>query len=245
MDKNYVKESGESTDASLIGKDRTLEYNEYERELLIHEEDEKFKIVKFSVNNADAYIAAIFDPSMLHLAVTKQLGVKGEYVTSMAQRYNAILAINGGGFRDNGSSLGESPTGITIQDGQIITNNKSGLAKKSGGIIGITNDNVLVLLKDTTAKDAISLGVRDAVSWGPFLIVNGVASTVSGNGGWGGGARTAIGQRRDGTTTASHPNPTGSRTSIRNSSTTGSSSASSARWASISAFGSARNTTTA
>ena len=36
------------------------------------------------------------------------------------------------------------------------------------------------------------------VTDGPFLIVNGKASTIVGNGGWGTAPRTAIGQRRDG-----------------------------------------------
>ena len=38
----------------------------------------------------------------------------------------------------------------------------------------------------------------DAVEFGPFLIVNGIPSEVSGNGGWGYANRTAIGQRKDG-----------------------------------------------
>ena len=42
------------------------------------------------------------------------------------------------------------------------------------------------------------MGVRDAVSFGPFLIVNGVASEFRGNGGYGIAPRTAIGQRKDG-----------------------------------------------
>ena len=42
------------------------------------------------------------------------------------------------------------------------------------------------------------MGVRDAVSWGPFLIVNGKQSFIRGNGGWGYAARSAIGQREDG-----------------------------------------------
>ena len=42
------------------------------------------------------------------------------------------------------------------------------------------------------------MGVRDGVSWGPFLIVNGKKSFIKGNGGWGYAARTAIGQRSDG-----------------------------------------------
>ena len=62
----------------------------------------------------------------------------------------------------------------------------------------MTNDNVLVLMKNATGKKAIAAGVRDAVSWGPFLIVNGKKSFIKGNGGWGYAARTAIGQREDG-----------------------------------------------
>ena len=199
MSKNYIKESGESTDPDLIKEEEVVELNEYEKELLTHEAGQLYNIVKFEVNGADAYMAAIFEPSKVKLAVTSQIGVIGEYVTKMAERNNAVLAINAGGFVDAGNNLGESPTGITIVDSQIVTNNEYGVATSTGGIIGMTTENVLVLLKNTTAEDAINQGVRDAVSWGPFLVVNGKPSEVSGNGGWGGGARSAIGQRKDGT----------------------------------------------
>lgn len=196
MDKNFIKESGESTDKDLINKEEPVKYNEYEKELLEHEEGETYKIVTFEVNGAKAYMAAVFDPSKVKLEVTNKIGVIGEYVTKMMERNNAILGINAGGFVDTGNNLGESPTGITIKNKEIITRGSLG----AGGIIGMTDDDVLVLLKDTTAEEAIEkYGVRDAVTWYPFLIVNGVPSEVSGNGGFGGGARTAIGQRKDGT----------------------------------------------
>ena len=198
LDQNYIIESEEDTNPELIKQQIEASYNEYEKELLIHEEGELYKIVKFEVNGADAYIVAIFDPSTIKLEVTNQIGVLGEYLTKMAERNNAIMALNAGGFIDAGNNLGESPTGITIKNSQIITNNEYGVATDTGGIIGFTNDNVLVLLKKT-AEEALAMGVRDAVSWGPFLVVNGQPSMVSGNGGWGGGARSAIGQRQDGT----------------------------------------------
>ena len=47
-------------------------------------------------------------------------------------------------------------------------------------------------------NDALSMGIRDAVEFGPFLIVNGKRSFIKGNGGWGKAPRTAIGQRKDG-----------------------------------------------
>lgn len=196
---NYVKESGESTDASLVKPkdDPVIEYkDEYDKEILDVKKGTKYKIIKLKINGQNAYLAAIYDPSMVKLQVTSSLGTKGEYVTKMAEKTNAMLAINGGGFSDPGnSSLGGTPNGITISNGKIVTNGQYG---SSGGIIGFTNENVLVLLKNTTAQQAIDMGVRDAVSWNPFLIVNGEPSFIKGNGGWGYAARTAIGQREDG-----------------------------------------------
>lgn len=200
MSKNYVVESGESTDKDLITKKKTTKYkDEYERQILEHDEGEKYKIVKLEVDGMPAYLAAIYDPTSIKVEVTNSLGSRGEYVTKMAERNNALLAINGGGFMDpGGSSWGGTPTGITISNGKIITNNEYGTATSNGGVIGFTEDGTLMLLKVNTAQSALKQGVTNAVSWGPFLIVNGVSSKIGGNGGWGMGARTAIGQRSDG-----------------------------------------------
>lgn len=200
LDNNYVQESGESTDPSLVHKYKKDKYeNEYEKQILDVADDIKYKIIELNVNGCKGYLAAIYDPSKVKLAVTQALGTRGQYVTQMAEANNALLAINGGGFSDPGNnSTGGAPTGITISDGKIITNGEYGTRNQSGGIIGFTNDDVLVLLKNTTAQEAINMGVRDAVSWGPFLIVNGTPSFIKGNGGWGYAARSAIGQREDG-----------------------------------------------
>ena len=40
--------------------------------------------------------------------------------------------------------------------------------------------------------------MRDAVQFGPFLIVNGTRAKTSGNGGWGINPRTVLAQRKDG-----------------------------------------------
>ena len=204
LDNNYIIESGESTDTSLIKKHgykyRKDSYeNEYEKAILDVDDDTKYKIIKLNVNGCKGYLAVIYDPSKVKLAVTKYLGTKGQYVTDMAADHNALLAINGGGFYDPGnSSTGGTPNGITISDGKIVTNGQYGTNNQGGGIVGFTDDDVLVLLKNKTAQEAINMGVRDAISWGPFLIVNGEPSFIKGNGGWGYAARSAIGQREDG-----------------------------------------------
>jgi len=204
INNNYVEESGESTDTTLVEK-HEYKYkkdsyeNDYERQILDVEDYIKYQIIRLSVNGCNGYLAVIYDPSKVKLAVTPYVGSRGQYVTQMAEANNAIIGINGGGFSDPGhNSSGGAPTGITISNGQIITNGQYGYNNQGGGIIGFTNDDVLVLLKNTTAQQALDMGVRDAVSWGPFLIVNGTPSFIKGNGGWGYAARTAIGQRADG-----------------------------------------------
>ena len=201
---NYVEESGESTDTSLIEK---VEYkyrkdsyeNEYEKQILDVDDDIKYQVIELEINGCKGYLAAIYDPSKVKLAVTQKLGVSGQYVTTMAENNNALLAINGGGFYDPGNtSDGGTPTGITISNGKLITNGEYGTNTQGGGIIGFTNDDVFVLLKNKTAQEALNMGVRDAITWGPFLIVNGKPSFIRGNGGWGYAARSAIGQRADG-----------------------------------------------
>lgn len=196
---NYIVEVEEETDKNLIHKEEEETYaNEYEKQILKRDKKAKYKIIDLTVNGQKGYLAAIYDPSLVKVAVTSSVGRYGQYVTKMAEDHNALLAINGGGFYDPGyNSTGGSPTGITIANGKIVTNNTYGSYSQGGGIIGMTNDNVLVLTK-STAQKAIEAGVRDAVTWGPFLIVNGKKSFIKGNGGWGYAARTAIGQRSDG-----------------------------------------------
>lgn len=201
--RNYIKETGDSTDVNLIevnGKpiNNNNYANEYDKAVLEREEGALYKLIEFEVNGCKAYLAVIYDPSKVSVTTTKFIGKTGQYVTTMAKRENAVVAINGAGFKDPGySSNGSLPRGITIVNKKIVTNNEYG-AVTTGGIIGFTEDNKLVLLKNTTAAEAINMGVRDAVSWGPFLIVNGKSAYTSGNGGWGYAARTAIGQRADG-----------------------------------------------
>ncbi len=199
LNKNYIIEVNEETNVDLIKMEEEIYSNEYEKQILKREKDDKYKIIELEVNGQKAYLAAIYDPSLVKVAVTSALGRYGQYVTKMAKDHNALLAVNGGGFYDPGnSSTGGMPTGVTISNGKIITNNNYSTYTQSGGLIAMTYDNKLVLIKNPTGQKALNMGVRDGVSWGPFLIVNGKKSFIKGNGGWGYAARTAIGQRSDG-----------------------------------------------
>lgn len=199
MANNTVNEIDEDTDkdAIVVGLTPNTYANEYEKAILEkNNPDDKYKIIEISGKGYSGYLAAIYAPSKIHTLVTAKIGKSGQYLTTMAKANNAIIAINGGGFDDpDHSSNGANPLGVTYSHGKLLTSySYSG----AGGIIGFDNDNKLVLSSNCTAKSAKDLGIRDCVTCGPFLIVNGKASTVVGNGGWGTAPRTAIGQRKDG-----------------------------------------------
>ena len=97
----------------------------------------------------------------------------------------------------NGTKTPARELALLAMDNKLVWGNKN-KASSWGGIIGFTNDNVLVLAK-VTGKEALEMGIRDAMSFGPFLIVNGEPAKFKGNGGYGIAPRTAIGQRKDGT----------------------------------------------
>lgn len=201
LEKNNIIEPDGTTDTSLIEiyddtTNTTIYKDEYDKQVLVHEEGAIYKYFEVEGYNFDAYMAVIYDPSKISVVHTKYMGSMGQYLVDMAKENNAIVAINGGGFIDiNGESNGGEPRGIIIENGKIIQSSRN--RDKAGGVIGFTNDNKL-FLGDVSAQEAVDAGVRDAIEFGPFLIVNGTASFIKGNGGYGIHPRTAIGQRKDG-----------------------------------------------
>ena len=210
LQNNRIDEIDEATDTESINTEEVeekVEYaNEYEKQLFaddldpeeydIYADTDEYRIIEITGDGYTGYLAAVYDPSTIQTLVTSKLGTSGEYLTTMAEDNNAILAINGGRFYDpNYSSNAATPRGVTYSNGVCMTSfSYSG----TGGIVGFNDDDVLVLSSTCTKANAEALNIRDCVTAGPFLIVNGQASTVVGNGGWGTAPRTAIGQREDG-----------------------------------------------
>ena len=201
LENNSVIEPVDVTDTDMIeiydSEINEIAYKDkYDKEILDHEEGALYKYIKLKGYKFDAYLVAVYDASKISLVHTKYLGKKGEYLVDMAKREKAVVAINGGAFSDpKGFGNGGKPKGIVIEDGKIIQSSRN--RSHGGGIIGFTNDNKL-LLGNMSAKKAIEKGVRDAVEFGPYLVVNGKSMVVKGNGGFGIHPRTAIGQRKDG-----------------------------------------------
>ena len=198
---NYVKSVDEDTDLNAItfvdySKSKGMYKNKYEKEILSHEDGEKYKLININSDGMRGYLVAIYDASKVKVGTATNLNVKGEMLTTIAKNNKAIVAMNASGFNDPGyMGNGSKPHGVVIQNGKVVSNN--GNVPVSGGVLGFTKDNKFIM-KKMTAQQALEKGIRDAVEFGPFLIVNGTPSFIKGNGGWGTAPRSAIGQRQDG-----------------------------------------------
>ena len=186
--KNTVRSSGTTTDVSLIKipeKDNTTY------------KSNDIKIVKISGSTYNGTMMVVKDPSLVYLGTLDSYGEDSVGLTlmDMIKRDNAVGGINAGGFLDNaGMGNGGVPLGLVIKDGKVMYGDSSDAKYE---IVGIDNSNKLVL-GTMTASEAIAGGIKDAMSFGPLLIVNGESVNVRGTGG-GLNPRTAIGQTADGT----------------------------------------------
>lgn len=144
------------------------------------------------------YVMLIQDPLRVKLVDTSQQFSCGENVMTMVTNSGAVAGINGGGFQDgaNYDSNGGMPAGLLIEDSKLVypyTADDSTVYN----MIGI-NTNGALLLRHCTSQWALDNGIVSAVSFSPFLVVNGEGLIKNGTGGWGIAPRTAIGQRKTG-----------------------------------------------
>ncbi|WP_243122188.1 phosphodiester glycosidase family protein [Clostridium thermarum] len=162
----------------------------------VEKKESQVEFINISNEKVKGYILLVKNPSMVRVATTSKIGVQGMKLLDIVKQENAIGGINAGGFGDEGGvGTGGIPMGLLMQDGKVIYGNE----KERYSIIGFNEDSVLVLGWYTIAE-AKEKKIRDAVSFGPYLIVNGEPMIKgNGNGGWGLAPRTAIGQRQDGT----------------------------------------------
>lgn len=198
---NYLIEVDEDTNPNLIQIDKFEDpgkyASKYERDIFEGvDENTIYKKIKVSGRGYDGYIVAVYKPEKVKIAVSSKLGTEGETVKTMAEKNNALVVLNGGGFFDpTWSGNGAIPHGTVIKDGRIVYDFTD--AQVGGGFIGFDKDNKLILGR-MTAQQALNMGMRDAMEFGPFLIINGKASFARGDGGWGVAPRSAIAQREDG-----------------------------------------------
>ncbi len=180
-----------------------LEYpekSEKERQILErYSNNNDYKVIEVSGNKFKGYLIAIYEPERVHVVGTSKMGSEGEYLTEMYENTKFDVGINAGGFADaNFNGDGGTPLGITISNNQLMTDSK--YVNGNSGVIGFTKDNKLILEK-YDISETMDNGIRDCVSFGPYLIKDGQRQKLTGVGALGPSsksARTIIGQREDG-----------------------------------------------
>ncbi|MGN7470451.1 phosphodiester glycosidase family protein [Brevibacillus sp. SAFN-007a] len=141
-------------------------------------------------------IMYIRDPKRVQLVVTNRKD-RGDLLDEFVKKTNAIGIVNASGFSDpDGYGKGARAYGLVIHDGKIL----QGYNPKSGETaLGITYEGKLIT-GSYTAEQLVKMGVRDAMSFRPQLIVNGKNLFKDKPAkSWGIQPRTAIGQKADGT----------------------------------------------
>ena len=133
------------------------------------------------------------DPSKVKVGVCNEFDKNkaGLTLLEIVAKYDAIAGVNGGRYNDeNGFGKGGQPEGIVFSEGKLVYGNLDGVYD----VYGFDKNNVFICGRMTGQK-AIDMGIRDAVTFGPALVVNGKAAPMGSSGL---NPRTAIGQREDG-----------------------------------------------
>ncbi len=182
LDSDQAKDLGNS-DPTLINTHGTNKNNSTE-------------LIDINQNGFTGYLLKVSNPGRVRVAATRYLGKIGERAEDIAAVTGAVAVINGGAFNDpEGNGSGGHPQGILLSRGRLLYKD-SGVSTYD--IIGMNQKNVLVLGHYTLANIK-RMEIRDAVTFGPFLVVNGKPAITHGNGAWAIAPRTAIGQTKDGT----------------------------------------------
>ena len=186
------------TDVSLI-KIRAREQKEEDENTgpqpddygIIDEDGDGIVIVDVKKKGFVGKMIIVYDPSRVFVGKPEIWGGYGMFLEDMVNRYDALGGINAGGFWDDGGGgTGGYPEGLTISQGEYSTwgNPRT--------FVGFDNQGILHV-GDFSAEYAQSLGMRDGVSFGPALLINGqgvygsyMESGIN--------PRSAIGQRADG-----------------------------------------------
>ncbi|WP_289356031.1 phosphodiester glycosidase family protein [Paenibacillus sp. S-12] len=140
------------------------------------------------------YLMIVNDPTKIRIGVPGKVG-RGEKVSSMVKRTGALAGVNGGGFADpNWEGNGFKPIGVVINDGKMYYN---GVGKQDTQIVGIDKDGKMVA-GNFKVSELLEMGVKEAVTFQPRMIVNGKGQIRNHADGWGIAPRTVMGQRKDG-----------------------------------------------
>ncbi|WP_071130133.1 phosphodiester glycosidase family protein [Enterococcus timonensis] len=197
---NYVVTNDENSSAALVAITDTDTDSQSATDSTT---SENTSITEISGDTYTGYVVTIKDPTTVQLINTLNADNTGTELSETVSENNIQVAINAAGFNfsrsrsssansDANSSSGTLDS-LTIIDSQLLYGDET----ETYPMIGLTAEGKL-LLGNYTYQEALDAGIDDAISFSPFLIVNGNEQiTETETGGY--QPRTAIGQAADGT----------------------------------------------
>lgn len=162
---------------------------------------DEIELYQLTTDKYKGYYMEIKDSKRIKIGYSNT-GEKAKTVKEFAEENNAVAAINGGAYTsesysEDGAIAPEPvPSGFVISNGECIQDYSED--KYEYGVCAITEEGKLITGK-YSLNQLKQLKVKEAVSFGPSLIIDGKMSEMTGDGGWGIAPRTAIGQKEDGT----------------------------------------------
>ena len=163
----------------------------------LKKKDNTIKVDTVETANYTAKIMVIPDPTTVHLVESRFEG-QGQGLIDLIKDNDGVAGINAGGFVDKGGTgSGGKVIGIVISNGRVLDVPSAG--KNASELVGGFLKDGQFITGNYSVNQLVNMGVTEAVSFGPQLIVNGenrVTSSI--DGAWGWAPRTAIGQEKDG-----------------------------------------------
>ncbi|WP_416828173.1 phosphodiester glycosidase family protein [Ectobacillus polymachus] len=147
--------------------------------------------------NYTAKVMKVNDPTTIHL-VSSRLKDQGQPLSDLIKENGAVAGINAGGFQDtNGVGRGGTVIGIVIGDG--VVHSEPGFDKNTRYLVGGFTKKGQFITGSYSINELENMGVTQAISFGPQLLVDGKdAVTDEVESGYGWAPRTAIGQDAQG-----------------------------------------------
>ncbi len=186
------EEKTEEIDTSLIAIKENNKDNGHNK----GDADDGIEIHNVSGPTYNGKMMVVKDPTRIVVGVPERYGegCRGLALSKMIEKYGAVGGTNAGGFFDeNGSGTGGIPEGIVISEGKLLWGGENSTYSLAG-----LDANGILYVGRMTAAHAMELGIQNAASYGPALIINGTPQNSKRSLGGGINPRTAIGQRADG-----------------------------------------------
>ncbi|HHW49587.1 MAG TPA: exopolysaccharide biosynthesis protein [Clostridiaceae bacterium] len=159
--------------------------------------DDRIEIYNIESAYFKGKLMVVSDPARIVVGYSDKMPETGETTSAIAKRNGAVAAINAGGFMDQGwVGTGGAPMGFIIHEGKVVYNQFEDETIRQDTVA--FTDKGMLIVGCHSIERLKELGVKEGVSFGPPLIVNGKPTITKGDGGWGIAPRTAIGQRRNG-----------------------------------------------